>query len=146
MQLGGAAIHAPRHSFTKRSFGRDLMNIPASNDNVNTGLLSSSNGKAHLFNVNNTKVSLRVSNVCIVAIEDKELSCWREWSDAIWFLIDFKWSLINSNSSFNFTLSEHFIRDYFESWAPPNPPFPNFDSVWLYHNSIDGQTQTLWRN
>lgn len=22
------AIHAPRHSFTKRSFGRDLMNIP----------------------------------------------------------------------------------------------------------------------
>lgn len=28
MHLGvTGAIHAPRHSFTKRSFGRDLMNI-----------------------------------------------------------------------------------------------------------------------
>jgi hypothetical protein len=46
------------------------MNIPASNENVNTGLLSSSNGKAHLFNVQNAKVSFRGSNLYLVAIED----------------------------------------------------------------------------
>jgi hypothetical protein len=43
-QLGGT-IHAPRHSFTKRSFGRDLLNLPGTADNNNLVMQSSSNGK-----------------------------------------------------------------------------------------------------
>lgn len=44
-------IHAPRQSFTKRSFGRDLMNIQQPSHQA--GSNGESQGKAHLFNMQN---------------------------------------------------------------------------------------------
>lgn len=47
-QLGGT-IHAPRHSQTKRSFGRDLINIQQNNDSTSTN-----NNSNNFIGVKNT--------------------------------------------------------------------------------------------
>lgn len=57
-QMASGNIHAPRHSFTKRSFGRDLMNMQQ-NGSANQQMYMAANnesGKVHLFNMQN-KVS-----------------------------------------------------------------------------------------
>jgi hypothetical protein len=57
-QIASGNIHAPRHSFTKRSFGRDLMNMQQ-NTSANQQMYMAQNnesGKVHLFNMQN-KVS-----------------------------------------------------------------------------------------
>ena len=50
---GNGAIHAPRHSFTKRSFGRDLLNIQPGTEQPMA--YSSALGKtsSNLFNMQN---------------------------------------------------------------------------------------------